>query len=438
MKPSQHPFTSRLSRLCLCWLAAVLCALCAPMAQADVLRLGYDDTAVDPAEDFDDACLGDEVAADCETRVALMEGELVMLLSQLEADSAPETETLFREALELDSPVVQALAVRYFARADPQPDDFFSKLKTFLFGPDAPLGVSAAEALDDSGDADDEALADLYREQRSLADYGVGPIDEAADEELILSCTNDARLELMGSFSAAEQFAPAQRILMYDRFVAELLDPTLDYPVTSFVTDASLEDVADFFSERFGEPYGPVAEIEARIQRLSAELAPLQAAAANGDPAAMKAWAEAVQVLTAAHEELSTGAYYQLSSIHAEKDLVWIDGDAPDIAERLPRAVTAGEDPLLGKTVIRYINAPREAPANPGEEPNGSGGESGAPPGNGSAGEGLGGDGEPDASPSASDDGCGCSMPGAPARSAEVTGLALLALMLRRVRRRAR
>jgi MYXO-CTERM domain-containing protein len=407
------------------------------MAHADALRLGYDDTAADPAEDFDDACLGDAVADDCDTRAALMEGELVMLLSRLEADSAPETEALFREALELDSPVVQALATRYFARADRQPDDFLSKLKTFLFGPDAPLGVSAAEALDASADADDALLADLYREQRSVADYGVGPVSEAADEDLVLSCTNDARLELMASFGTDEQFAPAQRLLMYDRFVTDLLNPSLDYPVTSFVTDASLEEVAEFFRERFGEPYGPVAEIEARIERLTIELAPLQAAAASGDPAAMKAWAEAVQVLTAAHEELTAGAYYQLSSIHAQNDLVWIDGDTPELAEQLPRAVTAGEDVLLGKTVIRYINAPREASANPGEEPNGSGGESGAPPGNGSAGEGLGGDGEPGASPAPSDDGCGCSIPGAPRRSVEVTGFALLALLLRRARRRA-
>jgi hypothetical protein len=429
-------FSARCVLFCRGLLAAAVYMLCTESAQADVLRLGYDDTQVDPAEDFDSLCLGDTPADDCDTRAALIEGELVMMLSQLEGDSAAETVALFRDALELDSPVVRAIAVRYFARAEAPPEDFLAKVKTFFLGPDAPLGVAAAEALGGSEEVGDQELADLYREQRERSDYALGLITEATADEVRLACTNDGRLDLMASFAEAEQFSPADRLLMYDRFVRAQLDPSLDYPVTSFVTEASVDQVAEFFSDLFGEPYGPVSEAQARIQTLTGQLAALQAAAAGGDQAAIRALSAAIEELTAAQQVLSLGIYLQLPGIHAENDLVWLDGDIEDVATKLPRAVTVGEDPLLEKTVIRYINAPTELSTTPGGgRPNGAGGDSGMP-GEGSSGQGTGGATEPESPPAASDDGCGCAIPGNSShRSAHVATFAFLALMLWRARR---
>ena len=117
--------------------------------------------------------------------------------------------------------------------------------------------------------------------------------------------------------------------------------------------------------------------------------------------------------------------------LHADNALIWPDGKLEDFATTPTRAVMAGEDPLLGRTVIRYVNAPL-ATGTGGTDGSGAGG-AGEPPGEGDSPAGAGG---ADDRPSKSrDDGCGCSVPGAPKGSAGILVLSLLALLLRRLRR---
>jgi MYXO-CTERM domain-containing protein len=90
----------------------------------------------------------------------------------------------------------------------------------------------------------------------------------------------------------------------------------------------------------------------------------------------------------------------------------------------------AGEDALLGQTVIRYVNAPPATGAG-GSGQGGAGGDE--PRGDDDSPSGEGGAGE--RASKSGDDGCGCSVPGAPTSSAGVLALSLLALLLRRKRR---
>lgn len=427
--------------------AALLLSVAPATSSADTLRLSYDDTQADPAETFDADCLGDAPAEDCDTRAALIEGELTVLLSRLESDEDPETLALFQAALELESPLVQAMAVRYLSRADQQPDDFFSKVKTFFLGPDAPLGVSASAVLQMSSDETEQSLASLFDEQRSASDYESRPVvdsDDPSQNQLLVASIRDARLNLASSFSAADQFQPVERLLAYDRFSQPLFDPTQDYPVTAFVTDASLEDVEAFFTERFGPPLGPIAGTQERQLELTQELLQLQQAAAGGDQRAIKRIQEIGDELTALQQSSSLDVYLHLTAIHAENDRVWVDAEELDDAATRPvRAVTAGADPLLGKTVIRYLNATTNASSagEPGSGGNGNGGQDGgSDPGDGRAGAsaepgdtpGSGGANE-GGRPASSDDGCGCSVPGT---SPNRGGLVLLSLLVWAVQRR--
>src|SRR3954471_15825868 len=109
-------------------IVALLCLSWSASGRADVFHLSYDSTEADPAEAFDQDCLNDTPAENCDTRAALIQGELVTLLSRLESDEDPATLALFQSALELDSPVVQAMAIRYLTRAKAEPDDFFSRV----------------------------------------------------------------------------------------------------------------------------------------------------------------------------------------------------------------------------------------------------------------------------------------------------------------------
>jgi MYXO-CTERM domain-containing protein len=410
--------------------AVLLVAVWSSNAPADVPRITDDGTGDDPAATFDADCLGETQAEDCDARAALIEGELVMLLSQLEGDVDPATQALFEGALELDSPFVKAMAVRYLSRAEAQPTDFLSNVKTFFLGPDAPLGVASSAALESLGEPSDQDLAELYREQRSESAYS--PQDVSADpeeERLLQACIKDSRLDMMLSFSAEEQFSPAERLLMYDRFVTALLDPTTeDYPVTAFVTDASVEEVSAFFTELFGDPYPPSADSEARLAELSMQLAELQGPAANGDQEAIEQLIALSEEITQVQQLASLQAYLQLPVLHAENDLVFLDGSLEDFAMSPARAVTVGEDALLGQTVIRYINAPLVGAGGGGN------GQAGAPGQGGGAAQP--GDGDDRATKSA-DDGCGCSVPGAPREAAGLGALTVLGLILLRRRRQA-
>jgi MYXO-CTERM domain-containing protein len=439
MNASPYRLDARSFVRALALVAAVLVAVWSSSARADVPRIPDDGTGDDPAATFDADCLGEMQAEDCQARAALIEGEIVTLLSQLDGDVDPATQELFERALELDSPFVRAMAVRYLSRAEAQPTDFLSSVKTFFLGPDAPLGVASSAALESLGEPSDQDLAELYREQRSESDYSPQEVSADPEEERLLqACIKDSRLDMMLSFSEEEQFSPAERSLMYDRFVTALLDPTEDYPVTAFVTDASVDEVIDFFTELFGDPYPPSADSEARLAELSLQLVELQGAAASGDQEAIEQLIALSEELTQVQQVASLQAYLQLPALHAENDWVFLDGSLEDFTMSPARAVTVGEDALLGKTVIRYINAP----------PVGTGGGVGSgqagAPGQGSGGAASPGDGESDGEGGASDgdrpakspdDGCGCSVPGAPREAAGLGALAVLGLMLLRRRR---
>lgn len=413
---------------------AVLLSVWSSSARADLIR-GDDNLAgVDPAETFGADCLGETQAEDCDTRAAMIEGEIVMLLSQLEGDYDPATQALFESALALESPVVKAMAVSYLSRTETQPADFFTNVKTFFFGPDAPLGVTSSAALEGLAEPSDQELASLYQEQRDPSDYAPQEVTEdenQADNRLLQSSIKDLRLSMMLSFSEEERFAPAERLLMYDRFITAAFDPAQSYPVTTFVTDASLDEVSAFFTELFGKPLPPPANNEERIQELAMRMQELQAAAAMGDQDAIKEMIALSEELQQLQQGSLLQAYLQLPVLHAENDLIWLDGKLEDFAMTPTRAVMAGEDPLLGRTVIRYVNAPPGTGAG-GTDGSGEGG-AGQPPGEDDSNAGEGGTGA--GVSKRRDDGCGCSVPGTPTGSAGFLAISLLAVMLRRRRR---
>lgn len=413
-------------------------------ANADVIRLDSDSTTlgVDPAADFDVDCLGPTPAEDCDARAALLEGELVSILAQLENDTDPRTLPIFEQAVDLDSPLVQTMAMRYLARADQQPTDFLSKVRTFFLGPDAPLGVSAAEVLRDSADETDQTLSELYRQERTASDYAPTSTPatdpDATNDDLVMACTKDARLNTMASFAEEDRFSPAERLLMYDRFISSFVTGT-DYPVTSFVTDASVEEVSAFFTQRFGKSYGPYGEAQTHYQELTLELVGLQAAAQKGDQAAIARLQQIGEELQSLQDLITLGSSLQLPTIHAENDLVWIDGNVDDLLSNPSRAVTVGADASLGKTVIRYINAPQSSASGGVGGAGGVTGAGGRPAGGrSSTGGAAGSAGAAGSSGSKDDSGCGCSIPGAPSPHAGLLGLIGAALVAMRLRRRRR
>jgi hypothetical protein len=411
-------------------LFATLLALgtAAPRARAELFRLGYDETGADPAEGFDEACLGDSPAEDCDVRAALIEAELVTLLSRLDSDRDPQTLALFQSALELDSPVVRAMAARYVARRTERPSDFLSKVKTFFWGPDAPLGGTAADILKDSPEDADARLVELFEEQRPSEHYAPQPFFEEetpAESPLLLACTDDTRLELMSSFSEEQVFEPARRLLMYDRFVFSTSELVPRYAVTAFLTDESVDDVADFFRGLFGAPLPPIEDATQRLEELQAQVLALQGAAASGDPEAFAEITRLAEELGKVQEQILAAGYLQLESIHAEKDLVFLDGTLADLASGPVRAVTVGHDDVAGGTVIRYVNAPSgQGRPLPGEGDGGRPGDDDEDP----SGEG----GAADRPTKAPDDGCGCSVPGHSPPLGWLAALPLAAWLARR------
>jgi MYXO-CTERM domain-containing protein len=328
------------------------------------------------------------------------------------------------------------MAVSYLTSTEAQPTDFLTNVKAFFLGPDAPLGVTSSAALEGLAEPSDQELASLYQEQRDPSDYAPQEVTEdenQAGNRLLQASIKDLRLSMMLSFSEEERFAPAERLLMYDRFMIAAFDPTQSYPVTTFVTDASLDEVSAFFTELFGEPLPPPADNEARIEELAMRMEELQAAAAMGDQDAIKEFIALSEELQQLQQGTLLQAYLQLPELHAENDLIWVEGKLEDFATTPTRAVMAGEDALLGQTVIRYVNAPPATGAG-GSDGNGNGG-AGEPPGEESpSGEG----GAGDRASKSGDDGCGCSVPGAPTGSAGFLALSLLALMCWRQRRQRR
>jgi hypothetical protein len=420
-------------------------------ALADSFSYDFSEPGSDPAANFEEECLGEDLDAEavqaCDARAAIMEAELLSHLITLEGDDDPESVALFQEVLELDSPALQAVAVQYLARTDNAPSGFVDSVKTFFFGGEPQLGATAAEVLAVGSDEDDEALGDLYSEQRNASDYG--PLYGSDDQRLAVACLKDARLNLMSSFAQDEQFAPAERLLMYDRFAFDFSDTTADYPITAFVTDASLDDVTDHFTALFGKaPYPPAAESQAKLNAITEEMVALQIDALNGDQAAIEKMQELGEQMAELQEGVTVASRLQLPAFHAGNDVFWAGGDTDDVTGPLPRAVSVGEDERLGRVVIRYLNGvvgevnvpddedpdaenPDEDSPDAGGKPNGE--DEPSDEDNDDNGKGD----EPAAS--SDDSGCSVSAPNSP-RETSGGGLALLLTatvgLLRRLRAR--
>src|SRR5690606_26620681 len=327
-------------------------------AFADSFSYDFSEPGSDPAANFDEACVKDDLDAEaqriCDARAAAMEAELVTHLLTLEGDDDPETLALFREAIDLDSPAVRAVAVQYLSRNDNAPSGFLDHVRAFFFGTEPHLGAVAANVLTQSS-ANDETLGKLYHEQRNAGDYD--SVYGANDERLAEACLKDARLDLVSSFSAAEQFAPAERLLMYDRFAVDFSDATVDYPLTAFVTDEPFNDVSKHFTKVFGKkPYRPLSESQAELNAVTEQLIELQLDAVNGDQAAIRKVQELGDQMSELQEAVALGGRLQLEYLRAPNDVFWVETPHNDVLGPLPRAVSIGEDELLGRVVIRYLS----------------------------------------------------------------------------------
>lgn len=329
------------------------------IALADSFSYDFSEAGSDPAANFEAECLGEDLDEEteqaCDARAAIMEAELLSHLITLEGDDDPASVALFQEVLELDAPALQAIAVQYLTRTATAPSDFLDQVKTFFLGSEPQLGATAANVLAVGSDADEQMLADLYNEQRSASDYG--PLYGGDDQRLAAACLKDARLNLMSSFTAEEPFAPAERLLMYDRFALDFSDTAVDYPVTAFVTDATLEDVNDHFTALFGkDPHPPAAESQAELSAITEQMVALQMDALNGDQDAIQKIQELGDQMAELQEAVTLASQLQLTTFHAENDVFWVDGTTEDSFDALPRAVTVGNDDRLGRVVIRYLN----------------------------------------------------------------------------------
>lgn len=355
-------------------LAALTALVWTSPALADSFNYDFSEPGSDPAASFDEECLTEDLDEEaiqaCDARAAIMEAELLSHLITLEGDDDPESVALFQEVVELDSPALRAVAVQYLTRADNAPEGFLDSVKTFFFGSEPQLGATAANVLAAGSDEDDDALGELYNEQRDASDYG--PLYYGGDDQrLAVACLKDARLNLMASFTTEEQFSPTDRLLMYDRFAFDFSDTAIDYPITAFVTDASLQDVTEHFTEQFGhEPHPPAGESQAKLTAISQEMVALQVDALDGDQDAIAKMQELGEQMAELQDAVTLASRLQLTAFHADKDVFWVDGDTSDVLGPLPRAVTVGEDERLGRVVIRYLNGAPSGTTAPDDEPN--------------------------------------------------------------------
>jgi len=315
---------------------------------------------VDPADTFEADCLGATEAPDCATRAALLESELVENLGVLEGLSDTDTVALFESAVSSGSAQLEDVGLRYFSRRGNVPADLWTSVKTFFFGPDSTTGQPSAELLAMSSDATDQRLSDKYLKLRSGSDLGGSlPSHAGAEDEWAAACVRDVELDEVGSFSEAERFQPATRLLMIDDVLPSGFgtDMTL-VPVSGFVTDSSLADVEAFFTRVFGKaPYPPSAETETKLASLNAELVQLQGRLTSGDQQAIKRFQEVVDETTSLQAALTAGSRLGLDPEDTGDHKFWYDGDpSGGFTDPLPRAVVFGTDPLLKRTVIRYVN----------------------------------------------------------------------------------
>lgn len=338
-------------------------------AQASTFVIDYETrAAADPAQDFEADCLGATEAADCASRAAALSSELVELLSSLEGRRDADTIALFQAAAALDDPKLAELGVRYFSHYGQTPPTVWDNVKEFFFGTDPGLGAASAELLTESSNDADVALGEHYL--RGRPSYGSWIPAAGADDEWASAQARDALFDAMLAFEESEQFTPATRLLMNDRTLTRYSDPNGDIPVTGFVTDSPLPDVTAFFTQLFGKaPYASLADSEAKLQQLNQELEGLQVKLQTGDQAAVKRLLELTEELTPVQAAVSLAGMYEFEDQQCTDHVFWVDAD-PEAAYggTVPRAVAIGQDRLIGRTAIRYINGLRAGAPPPADD----------------------------------------------------------------------
>lgn len=341
-------------------------------ARAETFTISYQNRAsADPAETFEADCLGATEAPDCAVRAAALEAELVEMLGELEGLRDDDTQSLFRGAVSTDSPAVREIGLRYFARSREVPNDLWTNVKAFFLGPDPAVGQASAELLAMSTAEVDQEMSDLFLELRSGDRYGdYVPDETGGDDPWAEACADDALLDEVASFPEAQRFAPASRLLMIDRFIESFSGGmVVRLPVTGFVTDADKATVTAHFSKVFGkQPFPPAMETASKLEALNLELASLTERIQRGDQSAGARLQQVLDELTALQQAAGAWQLLQLDEEQCADCVVWLDGKVDDLYTMpLPRAVAVGTDPLLDKTVIRYVNAA----SGVGSQPNG-------------------------------------------------------------------
>jgi hypothetical protein len=420
---------------------ALLPLLVCSVAHAETFTISYENrAAVDPAENFDADCLGATEKADCDVRAAALEAELVEMLGELEGLRDSETQGLFTAAVQTESPAVREVGLRYFSRLRTLPTDLWSNVKTFFLGPDPAVGQASAEVLAFSSAEVDQQLSDLYLDFRSSDRYGNDPPDETGGmDPWAEACAEDALLDEVPAFPEAQRFSPASRLLMIDSFMDGFVGgSTVRMPVSGFVTDASKATVEAHFSALFKkQPHPPAAETQAKLQALNLELTTLTERIQRGDQAAATRLQQVLDEVTKLSDASIAFSVVPIDEQACPDCVLWIDASGEDVYSKgIGRAVAVGTDPLLAKTVIRYIGAMPTSGPQPG------GNDGGTPTGH-SDGGGNPDPNRPDAgsddptTPGKKSDG-GCATLGAPDAGLWLLPLALVLRRRKLSRRRAR
>jgi MYXO-CTERM domain-containing protein len=329
-------------------------------ARADTFVISYEGRAqLDPVETFEADCLGASEATDCATRASLLEAELVEGLAELEGLSDDATKTLFTNAVGSTSDAVKEVGLRYFARRRNLPSTLWTSVKEFFLGPDPQIGQPSAEILGSSTDMSDQELSDLYLEFRPSHVYDRDPLESSGEQDtLALAYASDGRLDEVPAFAENEQFTPASRLLVVDRYLNDYQTGKPTIPSTGFVTDAPRADAVAFFNKLFGKPASPpLAQTQTRLQELNLELAQLQPKLLRGDQAAIKRVQAIAEETTALSEAVTVASALQLDAEKCADCVYWLAGASEDaFTEPLTRAVVVGTQPQLKRTTISYLS----------------------------------------------------------------------------------
>jgi hypothetical protein len=357
---------------------AIVVVLCVfgHAAHATTFSIDYTDVpVVDPAANFDVDCLGATEAPDCGARATALETELTETLAALSVENDAETRAVFEAALAIDSPAVDEVALHYFVSVPPAPVSTWDRARLFFFGTDPTTGVPSAKLFETSTDEGEVAMGQRYRAGRPDESHdGWLPGGSGESDPWARGSANDFQLDLVEGFLDDERFAPAERLLMVDRFVVDFVSGAVpvELAITGFVTDAPEADVRAHFTALFGrEPYPPLDESEAELETLANEMQSLQAQIVTGNAVAIARMQEINEEMAELQQGISLATRMQLGELDA-KDHVYWSALGPD-AFALPflRSVSVGPDPHVGRTVIRYFaDDPTEhAVVDGGDEP---------------------------------------------------------------------